>query len=324
MSGMRKAPFVAVALTAVLLGFVQWKVARPMLLLERFVPHAGWLEVVVLAAYAGWVAHHLLDVRKSAKWRRRIWGAFSIVFFGQLVIGLAGVEAFLMTGKLHIPVPAMIVAGPLYRGHGYFMPILFTVTLLLVGPAWCSYLCYIGAWDSGLAHLRKRPVTLPRWRRYARPSVLVLVVAAALGLRHAGVPSPVAAGAGVLFGLAGVAVMVLWSRRAGAMTHCLSYCPIGWLAVVLGRISPFRVRIQPACNECGACSALCRYDALSMDDIRRRRPGCSCTLCGDCQRACRERFIEYRWLWLRGDTARTLFMVLVASLHASFLGVARI
>ena len=322
--GLRKATLAAAVLTAALLGFVQGKVAPPMLLFERFVPHAGWIEVALLAVYAGWVAHNLLDHRKSAKWRRRIWSAFSLVFFGQLVMGLAGVEAFLMSGKLHIPVPAMIVAAPLYRGHGYFMPVLFGVTLLLVGPAWCSYLCYIGAWDSGFAHLKKRPAALPRWRQYARPAILVLVVVSALGLRFAGVASTFAAGAGIAFGFVGVAVMVLWSRKSGTMSHCLSFCPMGWLAVVLGKISPFRVHIQTSCTECGACSALCRYDALSMEDIRLRRPGGSCTLCGDCLRACRERFIEYRWLWMRGDAARSMFMVLVASLHATFLGVARL
>ena len=45
-----------------------------------------------------------------------------------------------MTGKLHLPVPALIVAGPVYRGSVGFMLILFLCTILLVGPAWCSHL----------------------------------------------------------------------------------------------------------------------------------------------------------------------------------------
>jgi polyferredoxin len=318
-------PAVAAALlTAGLLSVVQAKVERPMLLAERFLSGAGWAEVALLALYAGWVTHHVLDVRRSALWRRRIWGLFSIVFFLQLVIGLAGLEDFLMTGALHIPVPAMIVAGPVYRGAGFFMPILFTVTVLLVGPAWCSYLCYIGAWDSGFAHLRKRPTALPRWRRPLRAAILALVVVSALALRWAGVSGTVAAACGIAFGLAGVAIMATWSRRSGSMVHCLSYCPVGWVATVLGKLSPFRVRIASACNECGACTHFCRYDALSMEDIRRRRPGGACTLCGDCLRACHDRFLEYRLLSLRGDAARAVFLVVVVSLHATFLGVARL
>jgi len=93
---------------------------------------------------------------------------------------------------------------------------------------------------------------------------------------------------------------------------------------VLGKLSPFRVRIVSACNECGACTHFCRYDALSMEDIRRRRPGWSCTLCGDCLRACHDRFLEYRVLGLHGDAARAVFLTLVVPLHATFLGVARL
>ena len=314
----------AAVLSAVLLSIVQVKVTRPMLLAERFLAGAGWVEIALLSAYAGWMTSRVLDVRKSALWRRRLWGLFSLVFFLQLAIGLAGIERFLMTGALHIPVPAMIVAGPVYRGSGLFMPILFTITVVIVGPAWCSYLCYIGAWDSGLAHLRKRPMALPKWRRWSRVAILALVVCVALVLRWVGLHGTIAAGFGIVFGFVGVAIMVMWSRKTGSMTHCLSYCPMGWIATVMGKLSPFRVRIAIGCDHCGACTHFCRYDALSMDDIRKRRPGWSCTLCGDCFRACHGKFLEYRVFGLRGDRARSVFIVVVVALHATFLGVARI
>ena len=69
-------------------------------------------------------------------------------FFGQLALGIFADPIFLMTGKLHLPIPAVILAGPLYRFEGLFMPILFISTLLLSGPAWCSQLCYFGAFDA--------------------------------------------------------------------------------------------------------------------------------------------------------------------------------
>jgi hypothetical protein len=40
------------------------------------------------------------------------WTFFSVVFFAQLVLGLAGMPSMLMTGELHAPVPALILAGP--------------------------------------------------------------------------------------------------------------------------------------------------------------------------------------------------------------------
>jgi hypothetical protein len=135
-------------LTALLLNIVQIKAGNPLILLERFFPTMGWIEIFALAFYARWIVEKMLDPFQSAQWRSRIWLFFSIVFFSQIIFGLIGFEKFLMTGKLHIPVPAMIVAGPLFRGERFFMPILFVSTVLLVGPAWCSHLCYIGAWDN--------------------------------------------------------------------------------------------------------------------------------------------------------------------------------
>jgi polyferredoxin len=165
---------------------------------------------------------------------------------------------------------------------------------------------------------------MPAWRRPLQIGLLVLVVATALGLRAAGVPSSVAVFPAAAFGLVGVALMAVWSRRSGNMTHCSAYCPIGVLSTVLGRISPFRIRISAGCSECGACSLPCRYDALSKSDIEKRRPGSSCTLCGDCISRCRDARLGYRFLWLSPAAARTLFIVLVVAGHASFLGVARI
>lgn len=316
---------------------VQLMVDPPGLLLERFLPTGGWLEMLGLSVYAAWLAETMLDPAVSALWRRRVWRMFSAVFFGQLLLGLVGFDRFLMSGTLHLPVPAMIVAGPLYRGSGFFMPILFTATVILVGPAWCSHLCYIGAWDDIAARgLRlvgrggaaksagRRPAAMPPWRRALQTSILFGTVVVALGMRLAGVPWPVALGVGAAFGVVGVVMMATWSRRTGVMTHCTSYCPIGVLSTVMGRINPFRIRIGAGCNECGACALPCRYDALKPEDIARHRPASSCTLCGDCVGRCRDAQIGYRFPGLQPLQARALFIVMVVGLHASFLGVARI
>ena len=314
----------AALLTAALLIVARQVASRPMLLADRFLPGSGWIEIALLSVYAGWLAGRLADLRTQAQARVRAWTLFSVVFFGQLALGLAGAERFLMTGKLHLPIPALIAAGPVYRGEGFFMLILFGVTILLVGPAWCSHLCYVGVWDHRASTARSRPRPMPRWRPWAQLLGLALVLGTAIGLRLAGVSSPVAAWLAGVFGLGSVAVMVLWSRRQGVMTHCTTWCPIGLLAVTLGKLSPLRLRIRSGCTDCGACSLACRFDALRPEHIERRRPGLSCTLCGDCVRRCGTREIEYRLLGLRGDTARAVFVALVASLHAATLGLARI
>ena len=318
------ASVVAFWLTAVMLTFVQVKVARPMLLAERFWAGGGWPTILGLSVYAAWVTELLLDPARQAKTRSRIWLAFSIFFFGQLLLGLAGIDQMLMSGELHLPVPAMIVGGPLYRGSGFFLPILFGVTVLVLGPAWCSYFCYIGAWDNHLSRARRPTNTSGPWHRRLRWITLAGVVVVALALPALGAPTWLAVTLGGGFGVVGVAIMLLWSRRTGTMAHCTWYCPIGLLATGLGKLSPHRIRLNDNCQACGLCSRVCRYDALSERDISRHRPGASCTLCGDCVGVCQHDAIGFRFGTLSPATSRAVFFVLVACFHAGSLAVARI
>jgi polyferredoxin len=313
----------AAVLAAALLAIAHLVVDPPLLLAERFVRGAGWLEIGLLAGYAAWLAAALQRPGAWARLRARVWLLFSAVFFGQLLLGLAGVEQCLMTGKLHVPVPALVAAGPVYRGEGFFMPILLGCTLLLVGPAWCSWLCYVGAWDNALARRRvARRALPPRTREALRLGLLVVAIAVAWLLRIAGVGAATAAALAGVLGLAGVGVMAAVSARRGWMAHCTSFCPLGWLVVRLGRISPFRLRIAPDCRRCGACRADCRYGALDAEAWRRREPQRSCTLCGDCVEGCGDLSIGFPGLSPRA--ARHLLIALVVALHAVFLGVARI
>ncbi|WP_029898749.1 4Fe-4S binding protein [Desulfohalovibrio reitneri] len=320
--------------SAFLLTFLLLDVSRAMapfevLLADRFLPGWGRFEIGLLALYASWLTGHVLDPARHAKLRPVFWGFFSLVFFGQLALGLAGAESFLMTGQLHLPVPALILGGPLFRGDGFFMAILFASSVVLLGPAWCSHLCYIGAWDDASSRLadkdgQKRPASMGRLPLLGRGLTLLLTILAALGLRAAGVAGPTAIWLAVAFGLAGVGVMLFASRRRGAMVHCSTYCPMGLAGNLLGKLSPWRMAMDENCTACGRCAKACRYGALEPYDIASRRPGLSCTLCGDCVSACRHGSMAYRAHFLSPASARAAFLVLAVSLHAAFLGLARI
>lgn len=110
---------------AVLLIIVQVVPAKPLLLLERLFPLGGWIQINIAIIYGALLCYKMQDRKERPKWRIRAWLLFSIVFFGQLLLGILVNPVFLMTGKLHLPVPAVILAGPLYRMEGLFMPILF-------------------------------------------------------------------------------------------------------------------------------------------------------------------------------------------------------
>ena len=310
--------------TALLLTCVQLFMHPTGVLLERFLYAGGWWEAFWLAIYAGWLSDRLRDPAQIRKMRPRVWLVFSVIFFTQLILGVAGLEKLLMTGKLHLPVPALIVAGPVFRGGGFFMAILFTASVLLVGPAWCSWLCYIGAWDDRFARAVKCPDRLPKWRNMMRMIILALMVGAAYLLGRLGVGAATAGWLAAGFGLFGVGLMVFWSRRNGNMTHCTAYCPMGWLATRMAKISPWRLKISPSCTDCGDCTSACRFDALYPEDVLRRVPGEACTLCGDCLSNCPTSSIEYRFPGLSPSRARTVFLVMVTAMHATWIGVARL
>jgi len=314
-------------LTVVGLAAARANVSFPILLADRYFMGWGWLEIFLLGFYAQWIGGKMLSPKGHRMNRPRIWGLFSAVFFGQLVLGLIGMERMLMTGTLHLPVPALIVAGPLFRGDGFFMIILFTVTVLLVGPAWCSHLCYIGAWDDAMSRVGQRPAPSKRIRRYSiwgRLGTLILVVVMAVVLRLFGVSGVNAVSLAAVFGAVGLAVMLVISRKAGLMVHCTTYCPMGIVANVLSKVTPWRIRIGDGCTQCGACLTRCRYNALDEESLGRGKPAISCTMCGDCVSACRHSQISYNFPGLDAGKARTLFITLIVSLHAIFLGVARI
>ncbi len=317
-------PIAAALFTLFLVLPAELQTEHTMLLLGRFVPGGSWIQAGALALYAGFVAHKLRDPRVHARWRPWLWRLFSVVFFGQLALGLLGFERFLMSGALHPPVPAVILAGPVYRGGGLFMVFLLLGTLALVGPAWCSHLCYVGSWDDLAARARRRPGALPAWRHGARAAILVLVVVAAFGMRGLGVPPLTAGWLAVGFGAAGVVVMVLASRRLGVMVHCLVFCPLGLAVNLLGKLHPFRLRIDDSCTRCMACTAACRYQALEPAHIHAKQPGFTCTLCAECLPRCRAGSLRLHFPGLGPERARLLFVILISGLHASFLGLGRI
>ena len=313
----------AFLLTALVLGFVQWRVDRPMMMAERLLPGAGWVEALVIGLYAGWMVEKMKDPGQSARWRRITWNLFTIVFFGQLAIDLLGREIFLMTGQLHLPVPMMILSGPIFRGSISFMPILFLSTLLISGPAWCSQLCYFGALDN-MAAVGKKKLKPLAGKFRIKHVILLLIIALTLIFRFMGVSTLITTLLAGAFGVAGLAIIILVSRRKGKMVHCILWCPIGTVVNYLKYVSPFRMYIDDSCTDCMACRRFCNYDALNKEDIENRKPGRTCTYCGDCPASCKTDSIKYGFLGLGPARARNAWIVLTISLHAVFLALARI
>jgi polyferredoxin len=306
-----------------LLSIVQLKIKVPMMILERFIPGAGWLEIGVISLYAAFVAFKMQDPLNVPRWRRITWITFSIVFFAQLILGLSGLERFLMTGTLHLPIPMMILGGPLYRGQTSVMTFLFLSTIILTGPAWCSHLCYFGALD-GLASSGKSQRGALKNKIAIKSTLLLVIIVAVILLRLFNVPVLWATILAVAFGMGGIGVIIFISRKKGRMIHCIMYCPIGSLVNIFRYANPFRIYIDSNCSLCMKCTSFCKYDALNFQDIKNKKPSFSCTLCGDCLAACRDKSIKYKYVKLGPETSRNLYLFFTISLHAVFMAMARI
>jgi len=310
-------------LTFILLAFVQIKVSKPMLLAERFFPGAGWIEIFFISCYGAYVASKMRDPINVPRWRKITWTIFSVVFFSQLIIGLSGFDKFLMTGKLHLPIPMMIIAGPIYRGQLSIMTILFLSTVILTGPAWCSQLCYFGAFDN-LASAGKISKGTLKQKAAIKTTVLFLVIAIAILLRWMNVSLLSSTLIAVVFGITGILIMILISSKIKKMIHCVMYCPVGTVVNIVKHVNPFRMYIDHSCTLCMKCTMFCKYDALNQADIKNSKPSITCTLCGDCLAGCHHNSIKYKFLKLDPDKARNFYLILTISLHATCLALARI
>lgn len=314
--------FLIFSITFLLLTIIQMVPSRPMLLAERFIPGSGWIEVVLFSFFAIWMAEKLNTTSDYSKWRKRIWVAFSIFFFLQLLLGLLGVEECLMTGKLHFPIPAMILGGPIYRGELTFMVFLFVGTVILSGPAWCSQLCYFGSLDLLLSGNKNKRFDAKNMLKI-KYSILILFIAIVLILRMLHVSHLYAIIFASLFGLSGIAIMLIYSLKTKRMIHCTYFCPIGSIVSLTKWINPFRVKIRPTCDQCMKCTVTCKYNALQIQNIKDFKPGITCTNCGDCLSVCHVNALQYQFFKCSPERSRRIYIGLVVVIFSVFFAVAR-
>jgi polyferredoxin len=128
----------------------------------------------------------------------------------------------------------------------------------------------------------------------------------------------------VSFGLIGISIMIIFSLKRKKMVHCVMYCPVGTIVNITRHINPFRMYIDKSCTLCMNCTKYCKYDALNPIDIKNSKPSLTCTLCGDCLAGCHHNSIKYKFLNIRPEYSRNLYLVMTISLHAACLALARI
>jgi len=315
-------PAAVFVIVAILLSVVQTVPEKPLLLAERLFCNGGWLQVFLISAYSAFLSFKMQFRESRAIWRMRSWTLFTVIFYFQMILGVVADSVFLFSGKLHVPVPAILIAGPMYRFSSWFMIILFLSAILVAGPAWCSHLCYFGSMDAAASgKIKKKNTALNHLLRF---SVLILVVAVALILRLVSGSGNFATLLAILFGVLGIGIILFVSRKRGYMFHCINYCPVGTVVSRLKYISPFRFRLKENCTKCYACTKSCKYQALMQENIDKGKIGSTCTYCGDCLVTCKHGALEYRFMNLSPESSERLWIIITVALHSIFLAVARV
>ncbi len=251
--------------------------------------------------------------RRWRFWRRSTQAVFLVLFVGAVGFSCLGIAPDAGGWFLRLDILAglsTMLAGRVF--FPAFFPALGLVFLtLLLGRAWCGWLCPLGTlleW-TGRRHSRLRTVGDVHQVKYGL--LLTLLVGALLGVPWlilldplpllerglVGVVRPAleisAGGEGVfrpadllpLFLLAGVLTLNAVAPRF----WCRALCPLGALLALLARPAALRRRIKDGCNGCGVCAAHCPMGAIregAWESVPQE-----CILCLECADRCPQRAV---------------------------------
>jgi len=202
--------------------------------------------------------------------------------------------------------PGSILPGGGMSGAGMAaMAGLWLAITIVVGKGWCSYACFFGGIEEGMASVAPRATLRkidPRWR-YGPWAVLLAMVLLSLALFEPAycmwlcpfkaVSEYVAARNTVgmvqngifvvLFAGLVIALPLLTKKR----TQCAFFCPFGAFQSIFNKTSVFDVKIdRTRCSPCVLCKTACPTMSLTDESIAQGETLMSCMKCGACVDVC--------------------------------------
>ncbi len=273
----------------------------------------------------------MMRTGSTYRWRRWFFVALALLFpvgFIHTVISMRGTMGIpieeMIAGRTpfcYLPIPMLILPallmktvvfpGSILPGQGMAgsgmaaMVGIWLAMTLVVGKGWCSYLCFWGGIEEGMASVSKRPKVRkldPRWR-YGPWAVLLAMVLLSLALFEPAycmwlcpfkaVSEYVAARNTVgliqngifiaIFAGLVIALPLLTKKR----TQCAYFCPFGAFQSLFNKTSVFDVKIDRArCQPCVLCQNACPTMSLTSESIEKGETLMSCMKCGACVDAC--------------------------------------
>jgi ferredoxin-type protein NapH len=268
---------------------------------------------------------------KTYRWRRWFFVALGLLFpvgFIHNVMVMRGTMGIpieeMIAGRTpfcYLPIPLLILPAALTRtvvfpgsilpgggmsgaGMAAMAGIWLAITVV-VGKGWCSYACFFGGIEEGMASIpakaKLRKID-PRWR-YGPWAVLLAMVLLSLALFEPAycmwlcpfkaVSEYVAARNTVGLVQNGIFVVLFAGLVIGLplltkkRTQCAFFCPFGAFQSIFNKTSVFDVKIDSTrCTPCLLCQKSCPTMSLTDESIGRGETLMSCMKCGACVDAC--------------------------------------
>ena len=286
---------------------------------NRSMQIAGMITAVFMIA----LFFMMMRTRSTYRWRRWFFVALGILFpvgFIHTVIAMRGTMGLpieeMIAGRTpfcYMPIPLLILPAAFTKSLVFpgsisgmaGMAGLWLAVTLVVGKGWCSYACFFGGIEEGMASVSPRAKVRkidPRWR-YGPWAVLLAMVLLSLALFEPAycmwlcpfkaVSEYVAARNTVgmvqngifivLFAGLVIALPLLTKKR----TQCAFFCPFGAFQSIFNKTSVFDVKIDRArCSPCVLCKTACPTMSLTDESIAKGETLMSCMKCGACVDAC--------------------------------------
>ncbi len=216
-----------------------------------------------------------------------------------------------------IPIPLLILPAALTRTlvfpgtiastqHGIAAMVgLWLALTLVLGRGWCSYACFFGGIEEGVAAIPARPRIRkidPRWR-YGPWAVLLAMVLLSLALfepaycmwlcpfkavsEYVAARNTIGLVQNGIFILLFAGLVIVLPFLTKKRTQCSFFCPFGAFQSIFNKISVFEVKIdKERCKPCQVCQNVCPNLSLSKESIAHGEALMSCMKCGACVDAC--------------------------------------
>ena len=340
------------------------------LLMMGFHPGAKFDLVSIIAAilttlFMTVLFFMMMRTGSTYRWRRIFFVSlgilFPIGFIHDLVIarGTMGIPIEEMiagrTPFCFMPIPFLILPAAFTRTlifpgsiasatHGIAAMVgLWLALTLVMGKGWCSYACFFGGIEEGVAAIpaRAKIRKLDPRLRFVPWAVLLAMVLLSLALFEPAycmwlcpfkaVTEYVAARnllglvQNVIFVLLFAGLVIVLPFLTKKRTQCSWFCPFGAFQSIFNKISIFEVKIdKDHCKPCLLCQNACPNLSLSKESVARGETLLSCMKCGACVDVCPRQAIVWhikgtQIAW-KPERARLMFLYSAWALAVMFGG----